>query len=121
MKNFQISIIVLIAFLLGCQTKIKRKTQEVEVTQEIQMQPSPQKVLHIEVNSVPFPFDIAGYNPYVLWINGKRFRYDKNELIKIVEKVGMDNIPQINPADMHNGDGWQRPHLVKQKQDFPFN
>ena len=121
MKNFQISIIVLIAFFLGCQTKVKKKTHEVKASQDIHMEPSPQKLLYIEVNSVPFPFNISGYNPYVLWINGKRFRYDKNELIKIVEKVGMDNIPTLDPADIHNGDGWQRPHLVKQKEDFPFN
>ena len=85
------------------------------------MKPVPQKLLYIEVNSVPFPFDIAGYNPYVLWVNGKRFNYDKNELIKIIENIGMENIPKLNPADMHNGDGWQRPHLVRQEEEFPFN
>ena len=68
----------------------------------------------MEINSVPPPFDVAGNFPYVLWINGKHIPYPPQEgLGGIVAKVGKDNIPPIDPKDIHKG--WMEPHYGKTK------
>lgn len=65
--------------------------------------------LLMEINSVPPPFDVAGNYPYVLWINGRRVQnIPMGELRAVVNKVGKENIKQIDLADIHKG--WLTPH-----------
>jgi|TARA_B100001094_G_scaffold327178_1_gene384763 hypothetical protein len=66
----------------------------------------------IEINNVPPPFDVAGNFPYVLWINGMYISNpDHKALHEIINKIGEDRIPGINPKDIHNG--WIQPRFVK--------
>ena len=70
----------------------------------------------IEINSVPPPFDLNGHAPYVLWINGKKVDLPKEDLLALVNKVGVEKIPKINPLDIHKG--WLWSHFV-QREEFP--
>lgn len=74
--------------------------------------------LLMEINSVPPPFDVAGNFPYVLWINGQRVPYAPvQELRAVVNKVGEENIKEIDMADIHKG--WLSPHYGPPSQDIP--
>ena len=68
----------------------------------------------VEINEVPPPFSLGGNNPYVVWMNGKRVNLPKGDLEKLVRKVGRENIPKINPADIHKG--WLWPHHAKREE-----
>ena len=70
----------------------------------------------IEINSVPFPFDLNGHYPYVVWMNGKRVELPKEDLITLVNKVGADNIPLADSQDIHRG--WLSPYFAETEADF---
>ena len=89
---------LLILFTTGCLQMETKKTQPVL----------------IEINSVPPPFDLASNNPYVVWMNGKRVKLPKQDLTELVSKVGEENIPKINPHDIHKG--WLWPHLSERDE-----
>ena len=63
----------------------------------------------IEVNSVPFPFDVDGAYPYVVWVNGRRVDMPKREILSLVKKIGTENILPSTNKDIHAG--WLTPHL----------
>ncbi len=65
----------------------------------------------IEINSIPPPFDVAGNNPYVLWVNGCRIDMSKKDLIEFVNKIGMENIEPMQTSDIHKG--WIQPHFFE--------
>ena len=71
------------------------------------------KPVTIEINSVPPPFDLGGNDPYVAWMNGRKVDLPKEDLIKLVNKVGEENIPDLDPADIHKG--WLHPHHAKRE------
>ena len=57
----------------------------------------------IEVNSIPFPFNVNGTQPYVVWVNGRRVDMAKKDIMVLVDKIGKDNIKGADPADIHRG------------------
>jgi hypothetical protein len=106
--------IILILIVFGClQKRSLHKSMEASIAQEVK-----QKPVLIEVNSVPPPFDLAGNNPYVVWMNGRKVNLPKEDLTELVNKVGEENIPSIDLMDIHKG--WLRPHYAK-KEEFPEN
>ena len=73
----------------------------------------------IEINSVPFPFDLNGHYPYVVWMNGKRVELPKEDLITLVNKVGKENIPLADTKDIHRG--WLSPYFADSDADHFLN
>lgn len=73
------------------------------------------KPIMIEVNNVPFPFDLNGNNPYVIWMNGKRVVLPSKEVDALVSSVGEENIPDINSSDIHKG--WLFPHHFPREEE----
>ena len=63
----------------------------------------------IEINSVPFPFNINGTQPYVVWVNGGRVEMPHKEIISLVNRIGEENIKRADPKDIHRG--WLFSHL----------
>ena len=57
----------------------------------------------IEVNSIPFPFNVNGTQPYVVWVNGHRVEMPKKDIMALVDKIGKDNIKGADPSDIHRG------------------
>jgi hypothetical protein len=76
------------------------------------------KAVLIEINSVPAPFNLGGDDPYVVWMNGRKVDLPKKDLVELVNKVGLQNIPDIDPVDIHKG--WLWPHHAK-REEFPKN
>ena len=72
----------------------------------------------VEINSVPPPFDMNGYNPYVVWMNGKRVNLPKKDVILLVNQVGEDNIPPADMRDIHRG--WLFPYFAEAEEVFPI-
>jgi hypothetical protein len=68
----------------------------------------------VEINQVPPPFDLAGHDPYVLWVNGARAKVPKEYLHTIIEHIGRENIKPIDIPNMH--DGWIEPHFFSQPE-----
>ena len=100
--------LMLLYFLCGCvQTPLKQ-----ELNVNANPPPLNKEPILIEINNVPPPFDVAGNFPYVLWINGMYISNpDHKALHGIINKIGEDRIPGINPKDIH--DGWIQPRFVK--------
>ena len=80
----------------------------------LQMKTKKTQPVLIEINSVPHPFDLAGNNPYVVWMNGKRVKLPKQDLSELVSKVGEENIPEIDSSDIHKG--WLFPHFLEKDE-----
>jgi len=74
----------------------------------------------MEINSVPPPFDLNGRSPYVLWVNGVKTDLPMEDLVYLVNKVGLEDIKPIGIADIHQG--WLWPHFVKHREpEVPQN
>ena len=80
---------LLFGLLLGACTKTKTKV--------------------IEINSVPFPFNVNGTQPYVVWVNGERVDMPHKEIMALVNKIGEENIKRADSKDIHRG--WLFSHL----------
>jgi hypothetical protein len=67
----------------------------------------------IQVNKLPFPFNVDGNIPYQVWIDGKRvpLRSDQaNQIIEALELAkGKDFVQPENTRRIHAGAGWQFP------------
>ena len=84
-------------------------------TREFTAETSPQETpILIEINSVPPPFDISGRDPYIVWMNGRKVNLPKKDLVALVNKVGKENIPKLDPHDIHKG--WLWPHYAKREE-----
>ena len=46
----------------------------------------------VEINQIPPPFDLAGNDPYVVWVNGARVHLPKEDIEPIIKKIGKENI-----------------------------
>jgi len=65
----------------------------------------------IQINSIPFPLNIGGMYPYVVWVNGKKVNLKPGDSYKLAVALGLP----LNPPpteDMHNGKGWLHEPLV---------
>lgn len=63
----------------------------------------------IQINKIPHPFDVGGYLPCTVWINGKKADltpYQAQDLAKI---LNLGAYPAIDDKKLHEGIGWQQP------------
>ena len=104
---------LLLGVLVGCVSQTSAPHQPVIKKQAPSLSPT-----LIEINSVPPPFDLGGDDPYVVWMNGKKVNLPKSDVVALVNKVGKENIPPIDVADIHKG--WLWPHYVK-REELPAN
>ena len=121
MLNSKYLIVVMIAFLLGTQSNFNKPIVKQE-PKNFQLDKLKVLVTHtegsylMEINSVPKPFDVDGSYPYVLWVNGKRFKLPMKDLKEMVAKIGEENIPPIDNNDIHKG--WMRSFFAVDNADF---
>tara|TARA_B100002019_G_scaffold287061_1_gene298474 strand:- start:430 stop:762 length:333 start_codon:yes stop_codon:yes gene_type:complete len=94
-------------FFISCRSKS---------TPEVIIIDPPNHPVAVEINSVPPPFDMNGYYPYVVWVNGKRINLPKKDLLMFVDKFGKDNIPKVTAKDIHQG--WLYPYFAENKEDL---
>jgi len=72
----------------------------------------------VEINQIPPPFDLAGNDPYIVWVNGARVHLPKEYIEPIIEKIGKENIKPIDIMNLH--DGWINPHFFEQPQKVVY-
>ena len=102
----KLPVVLVLCILCGCAQSTKKQNVNARVSV------SNKAPVLIEINSVPQPFDVAGHYPYVLWINGMYISQpDYKALSDIINKIGEERIPDIDPRDIH--DGWIQPRFVK--------
>ena len=101
-------LFLILCALSGCV----RFTENKEIHVSANLPTKNKAPILIEINNVPPPFDVAGNFPYVLWINGMYISNpDYKALHSIINNIGEDRIPGINPKDIH--EGWIQPRFVK--------
>jgi hypothetical protein len=64
----------------------------------------------IQVNKLPFPFNVDGTMPYQVWVDGKRVPLKSEQADQIVDALdlakGKEFVQPDNTAEIHAGAGW---------------
>jgi|11_taG_2_1085331.scaffolds.fasta_scaffold34889_3 hypothetical protein len=63
----------------------------------------------IQINKIPHPFDMGGYLPCAVWINGKRADLTPHEAQGLAKILNLRLYPSIDSKKLHEGVGWQQP------------
>jgi len=67
----------------------------------------------IQVNKLPFPFNLDGTMPYQVWVDGEPLQLKSEQADQIIDALGLargdDFIQPENTAEIHSGAGWQFP------------
>lgn len=67
----------------------------------------------IQVNKIPFPFNVNGSMPYQVWVDGERVPLKSTQSEQIIDALelakGKDFVQPENTAEIHAGAGWQVP------------
>lgn len=67
----------------------------------------------IQVNKIPFPFNVNGSMPYQVWVDGERVPLKSEQSEQIIDALelakGEDFVQPENTAKIHAGAGWQFP------------
>ena len=67
----------------------------------------------IQVNKLPFPFNLDGTMPYQVWVDGERVPINSKQANTIIDALDLAKGPKfIQPedtAEIHSGAGWQFP------------
>jgi hypothetical protein len=104
-------IMITLFFIAGCN-----HTQKEMHKAEESPQVPPNLPPHvIEINSVPHPFNLGGYEPYVVWVNGQRINLTLNQKKDLINIIKAENIKPVSEADLHSGDGWLHPLYPSRK------
>ena len=104
-------LLSLVLFTSGCLSQ----TALMEAFEDPETRP-----VLMEINSIPPPFNLNGRSPYILWVNGVKADLPMEDLVYLVNKVGVENIKPIEIADIHQG--WLWPHFVKRREpEIPQN
>lgn len=71
-------------------------------------------IKEIQINPIPHPLNINGFNPYVVWIDGQKARLNPGEVRKLAVSLGLPLNVHGTP-EMHAGAGWQEPLNLTKK------
>ena len=67
----------------------------------------------IQVNKIPFPFNVNGSMPYQVWVDGERVPLKSEQSKQIIDALklarGKDFVQPKDTASIHAGAGWQFP------------
>lgn len=73
----------------------------------------------VQINRIPHPFNLNGSRPYAIWVDGKRLHLNSTETRALANSLNLKFTQPKDTAEIHNGDGWQRPlKLDKSKSDI---
>ena len=67
----------------------------------------------IQVNKLPFPFNMNGTMPYQVWVDGERLPLNGDQADRIIDALelakGDSFVQPDDTAEIHAGAGWQFP------------
>lgn len=96
-----------VLFLLGCTAK---QSQHISTHNRYLNSP----INEIQINAIPHPFNVNGFNPYVVWVNGEKLQVSPGRVRELAISLGL---PLDTPAtaEMHAGAGWTHPFNLTKK------
>ena len=63
----------------------------------------------IQINNVPHPFNINGYLPCSVWINGEKVDLTPTQAQSLAKILNLKSYPAIDDQKLHEGIGWLQP------------
>ena len=120
----------ILLFVIGCQTnKIEDQVADLPAP------PPPPKVLpsvpppnfvpdvnnikEIQVNRLPHPFNLNGYMPYAVWVDGEKLQLSPKELESLSVALNLKFTQPEDTAEIHSGEGWLYPKNIHKTKEFP--
>ena len=96
-----------VLLLIGCTTKESQHTS------------THNRYIHIptneiQINSIPHPLNINGWNPYVVWVNGERLNLNTLQVRELAISLGLP-LDVVATPEMHAGAGWTKPLNLTKK------
>jgi len=120
----RISLLIFLFVLFGCSNKKGRI-----IDFDIPVPPPPpsftppstppnfippiEKLINIQVNPIPHPFNLNGEMPYAIWVNGERLPMSPRLSQSIATALSLEFSQPKNTAKIHNGEGWLHPLKVE--------
>ena len=71
------------------------------------------KLIDIQVNPIPTPFNLNGNMPYAIWVNGKSLPMSPKLSTDVARALNLNFAQPKNTAKIHNGEGWLYPLKIK--------
>lgn len=127
----KINYLFILLFVIGCQTN---KTKQKIAVLPIPAPPPPPSVSppspppnfipdindvkELQVNRLPQPFNVNGYIPYAVWVDGKKLPLNSKELKALGLALNLKFTQPEDTAEIHSGEGWLFPKKLN-KNTFP--
>ena len=70
------------------------------------------KLIDIQVNPIPAPFNLDGSMPYAIWVNGKLLPMSPKLSTDVARALNLNFTQPKDTAKIHNGEGWLYPLKV---------
>lgn len=113
---------ICLVFLFGCQSnKVEEKIDLpappplskhfLPPTSPPNFTPNMLDLDKIQINSVPHPLHLG--QPYVVWVNRRRVDIGIIKLNELMTLLNLPTKPPENTAELHSGEGWLQPFLLK--------
>ena len=102
---------VLVFFLFGCHSHKQEREKPLPDLPHHFMIPLSPPEYNIQINSVPFPFNIT--HTHVIWVNNRRLNISRKQLDVIVQHLNLSTDRPKDTAQIHNGEGWMRPFKIE--------
>ena len=116
----RISLLIFLFALFGCSNK-KGKVINLDIpppppppsvfpsSAPPNFTPPVGKLVDIQVNPIPAPFNLNGIMPYAIWVNGKPLPMSPKLSIDVARALNLNFTQPKNTAKIHNGEGWLYP------------
>ncbi len=119
----KVSFFMLLFFLFGCSSK-RGKVIDLDIpppppppsvlpsSAPPNFIPPVGKLINIQVNPIPAPFNLDGSIPYAIWVNGKLLPMSPKLSTDVARALNLNFTQPKNTAKIHNGEGWLHPLKV---------
>lgn len=116
----KINFLLFFVFLFGCSSK-KGRVVDFDISppppppniippsDPPSFVPSLDEVAEIQINPIPHPFDLNGYFPYAVWINGQRLKLTPKEMNQLIIALNLNSGQIKQTENIHSGEGWLYP------------
>ncbi len=122
----RISLLIFLFVLFGCSSK-RGKVIDLDIpppppppsllppSSPPSFEPPIDKLINLQVNPIPHPFNLNGTIPYAIWVNGEALPMSHSLSQSIAKALSLEFIQPKNTAQIHNGEGWLYPLDIKEK------
>ena len=76
-------------------------------------EPPVDRLINLQVNPIPHPFNLNGTIPYAIWVNGEPLPMSYSLSQSIAKALSLEFKQPKNTAQIHNGEGWLYPLKIE--------